>query len=122
MGQGTAFPQRPVSRKKGAGERACRARQGGALIQRHMKMQKFGPLGYPEHQHAHDEYGVFPEASGAAYFQGKAFFAEGQQGNAVRGAHVEEHMGERAEAEAPHQGVGQGTELSGVRPCPQRQP
>ena len=87
-----------------------------------MKVHKFGPLHNPEQHDAHDKQGVFAEASRAAQLEGKAFFGEGQQGHAVSGAHVEQHVGKRPEAEASHDGVGQRAELSGKGPRPDGQP
>ena len=91
-------------------------------VQGDVEVQKMRFFHDPEYQNGHDEQGVFSYAAGAAQTKGEAFLYEGQQGHAVRGAHVEQYMGEGTETEPSDNGVGQGTELPCERPCPDGQP
>ena len=70
------------------------------LEQRHVPRSNVLPLRQPEDHDGQDEYGVFPEAAGAAYLEGEAFLCEGYERRAVRGAHVQQAMRERPEAKA----------------------
>ena len=73
---------------------------GNFLEERHVPLGYGLPFGKPEDHDGGDEYGVFPKATGTAYLEGEALFRKGDKRCAVRGAHVQQAMRERPEAEA----------------------
>ena len=72
----------------------------GALEERYVPFGYGLPFCQPEDHDGEDEDGVFPEAAGTAQLEGKAFLGKGDERCAVRGAHIQQAVRERTEAEA----------------------
>lgn len=81
-------------------------------------MHEFRAFGQPEHHNARDKYGVFAEAARTAHFQRYSLRPEGQKRDAMRSAHIQQRMSQRAEAQPSDESVWQGTKLPCKRPYP----
>ena len=94
----------------------------GALEERHVPFGYGLPFCQPEDHDGEDEDGVFPEAAGTAQLEGKAFLGKGDERCAVRGAHIQQAVRERTEAEAVDEGRWQWSEKIVERQEPQDEP
>lgn len=78
--------------------------------------------GCPEGEGAEAEDGVFYQPSSAAYLQGEAGTADGQERYPASGAHIQQTVRERTEGEASEEGVRQRAEIASLSEYPQQEP